>query len=88
VVPHSRDSRSGAKTQEAAQLLANREPLLRRQNHTGMLPPGAGLWRVKSIGIGHVERGEGTFTFGGEGQLNWKDLPAGEALSTAFAAPL
>jgi hypothetical protein len=69
VVPHSRDGRSGAKTQEAAQLLANREPLLLRQNYTGMLSPGSDPLRMKSIEIGHVERVEDTFTFGGEGQL-------------------
>ena len=69
LVPHGRHGRSGAKMQEAAQLLANREPLLRRQNHTGMLSPGADPLRVQSIEIGHVERVEDTPTFSGEGQL-------------------
>ena len=42
---------------------------MRRQNHTGMLSPGAGPLRVKPIEIGHAERVEDTFPFGGEGQL-------------------
>ena len=55
--------------QEAAQLLANREPLLRRQNHAGMPSPGADPLRVKAIEIGHVECVEDTPALGGEGQL-------------------
>ena len=48
------------KTQDAAQLHAEREPLLRRQNHTGPLSPGTDPLAVKSIEIGDVERIEDT----------------------------
>ena len=69
LVPHTHGGHGRAKTQDAAQLLADREPLLRRQNHTGVLSPGADPLRVKSIEIGDVERVEGTPTFGGKSQL-------------------
>jgi hypothetical protein len=69
LVPHTHGAHGSAKTQDAAQLLANREPLLRRQNHTGMLSPGADPLRVKSIEIGDVERVEGAPTFSGKSQL-------------------
>jgi len=68
-VPHGRGGRGCAKMEQAAQLLANREPLLRRQNHAGMLSSGADPFRVKAIEIGHVERVENTPAFGGESQL-------------------
>jgi hypothetical protein len=40
LVPHLRRVRGRAKKQDAAQLLANRESLLRRQNRAGMLSSG------------------------------------------------
>jgi hypothetical protein len=55
--------------QDAAHLLANREPLLWRQNHAGMISPGTDPLRVEAIEIGHVERVQDTPTFGGESQL-------------------
>ena len=69
LIPHSREGLSGPKMQETAQLLANREPLLRRQNYSGVFSAGADPLRVKSIEIGDVERVEDTPMFGGEGQL-------------------
>src|SRR5207247_8694573 len=47
LVPHTRRGRAGAKTQDPAQLPAHREPLLRRQNHAGMLASGTDPLRVK-----------------------------------------
>ena len=69
LAPHTPDGYGRAKTQDAAQLLANREPRLRDQNHAGVLSPGTDPLRVKSIEIGDVERVEDTPTFRGEGQL-------------------
>lgn len=69
MVPHTRGGRDRAKTQNAAQLLPDREPLLRRQDHTGMLPPGADPLRVKTIEIGNVVCIENTLTFRSESQL-------------------
>src|SRR5712692_4123420 len=70
--PGSASSHSGggrAKTQAAAQLLADREPLLRCQNHSGMFSPSTDPLRVKAIEIRHVERVEDTPMFCGKGQL-------------------
>src|ERR1700693_5630184 len=69
LVAHTHRGRGRAKIQDAAQLLAYGEPLLRRQNHTGMLSPGTDPLRVKSMEIGDVERVEDTFMRCGEGQL-------------------
>jgi hypothetical protein len=74
-VPHGRDGQSGTKVKDTAQLLANREPLLRRQDYTGMVSPGTDPLRVKSIEVGHVERVEDTLAFGSEGQLLLVGLP-------------
>ena len=41
MVAHAFPRHRPTKAQNTAQLLANGEPLLRRQNHTGMLSPGA-----------------------------------------------
>jgi hypothetical protein len=68
-VPHTRGGRRRAKAQDAAQLLADREPLLRRQDDTGMLSPGNNPLHVKSMEIGNVERIEDTVMCRGEGQL-------------------
>ena len=46
-----------------------REPLLRRQNHSGVLSPGLDPLGVKSIEIGDVERVEDIFICRSEGQL-------------------
>jgi hypothetical protein len=75
LVPHTRGGHGSAKTQDAAQLLANREPLLWRQNHSGMLSPGIDPLRVKSVEIRHVECVEDTPMFGSEGQLFVVGLP-------------
>jgi hypothetical protein len=63
MIPHTHGSGGCAKKQNAAQLLADREPLLRRQNHTGMISPGSEPLRVKPIEIGDVERVKDTPTF-------------------------
>jgi hypothetical protein len=75
LVPHTRGSCDRAKTQDAAQLLADREPLLRRQNHSSVFSPSTGPLRVKSIEIRDVEREEDTPMFGGKGQLFVVGLP-------------
>src|SRR5208283_3633887 len=66
-VPHTRGSRGGAETQDPAQLLADREPLLWRQNHSSVFSPGNGPLRVKPIEIRDVERVEHAPMFGGKG---------------------
>jgi hypothetical protein len=63
MVPHTQGGSARPKMQDAAQLLADRKPLLRCQNHTGMLSPGTDPLPVKSIEIGDVERVEDTFMF-------------------------
>jgi hypothetical protein len=75
LVPHTRGSCGRAKTQDAAQLLADREPLLRHQNHSSVFSPSTGPLRVKSIEIRDVEREEDTPMFGGKGQLFVVGLP-------------
>ena len=74
LVPHTRAGGGRAKTQDAAQLLADREPLLRGQNHSGMFSPSRDPLRMKSIEIRDVER-EDTPLFGGKGQLFVVGLP-------------
>jgi len=69
LVPHTRGGRGSAKTQDAAQLLAEREPLLRRKNDSAMFSLGTGPLRVKSIEIRDVERVEETPMLGSKGQL-------------------
>lgn len=75
MVPHSRSSRSRAETQDPSQLLANREPLLRRQDHSGMFSSRNDPLGVKPIEIRDVERIENTPLFGGEVQLLGVGLP-------------
>lgn len=67
LVPHIRGRHGRAKTQDAAQLLANRESLLRRQNHAGMFSPGTDPLAVKPIEIAGVEGVEDTLICRGEG---------------------
>jgi len=55
-VPHGRGGRGCAKMEQAAQLLANREPLLRRQNHAGMLASGTDPLRVNVPRLGFSVR--------------------------------
>jgi hypothetical protein len=69
LVPHHFGRGSRAKTQHTAQLLADGELLLRRQNHTGMLSSAADPQGVKPIEIGDVERVEDTLMLSGKGQL-------------------
>jgi hypothetical protein len=69
LIPHTRQCHGRAKTQDAAQLLADREPLLLRQNHAGMFAPGSGPLRVKPIEIGYVMRVKHALARRGEGQL-------------------
>ena len=69
LIPHGRDGHSGAKMKDAAQLLSNREPLLRRQYHSRMFSPSPEPLRVKPLEIGDIEGVEDAFAFGSEGQL-------------------
>jgi hypothetical protein len=75
LVPHTHRGGGRTKTQDPAQLLSYREPLLWRQNHSGMFSPGAGPNGVKSVKIRDVERVEDTPMFDGEGQLLAVGLP-------------
>lgn len=56
MVPYPPDSHNRPKAQNAAQLLADREPLLRCQDHSGVLTAGVDPLRVQPIEIGDIKR--------------------------------
>src|ERR1019366_2099615 len=69
LVPHLHSGGGRAKTQDSAQLLADREPLPGGQNHSAMFSPSADPHLVKAIEIRDVERVEDAPMLGGKCQL-------------------
>jgi len=66
LVSYTLSGHARAKTQESAQLLSDRVPLLSRENHTGMLPVSVREFSVKPMEIRDVEGIEDTPAFSGE----------------------
>src|SRR5205814_10504859 len=69
LIPHTLGGRSGPNTQDASQLLANRDALLRSQNYTGVLAPGVDPFGVQSMEIGGVVRVKNALALRRESQL-------------------
>ena len=68
MAPHPIAAHRRAKAQETAQLLTDRELLL-RENHSGMLPSGVDPLSVKPVEIGNVECIHHAPALGGKGQV-------------------